>query len=229
MFGFIKKVFVVAMTFFSFDVLSVNSLECISMKNQECKVREEVINVNTNNPVFYPFSVKENKCSGNCNNINDPYARLFLPNVVRNMNLKVFNLMSWSNQANQIKWHESCKCEGRLNSIVCNNKQRWNEDKCRCECKELVEKQECDKGFIWNPSNCNSEWDKSFNISEYLDYKNCKCRKRVAYSLVEECEENADKNEIIHNETLSIKEYNKSTNKDLNTLSSSDPCKPYVA
>ena len=71
MFGSIKKVFFTAMTFFSFNVLSVNSLECISMKNQEGKVREEVINVNTNNPVFYSFSFKVNKCSGNCNNIND--------------------------------------------------------------------------------------------------------------------------------------------------------------
>ena len=101
MFGLVK--FVVAITFFSFNVLSVNSLKCISMKNQECKVREEVINVNTNNPVFYPFSVKVNKCSGNCNNINDPYARLCVPNVVKNVNLKVFNMVSWSNQTKQIK------------------------------------------------------------------------------------------------------------------------------
>ena len=78
MFGFIKKVFVVAMTFFSFNILSVYSLECISMKNQKCKIRKEVINVNTNNPVFYPFSVKVNKCSGNCNNISDPCARLIV-------------------------------------------------------------------------------------------------------------------------------------------------------
>ena len=121
MFGFIKKVFVVAITFFSFNVLSVNSLEFISMKNQVCKAREEVINVNTNNPVFYPVSVKVNKCSGNCNKISDPYARLCVPDVVKNINLKVFNLMLWSNQTKQIKWHESCKCECRLNSIVCNN------------------------------------------------------------------------------------------------------------
>ena len=63
------------MTCFSFNVLSVNSLECISMKNQECKIRPEVVNVNTNNPVFYPFSVKVNKYGGNCNNIRNPYAR----------------------------------------------------------------------------------------------------------------------------------------------------------
>ena len=44
------------------------------MKNQTCKVREEVININTNNPVLYPFSVEVNKCNGNCNNINDPFV-----------------------------------------------------------------------------------------------------------------------------------------------------------
>ena len=66
-------------------------------------------------------------------------------------------------------------------------------------------------------------------MSEYLDYKNCKCRKNLAYTLVEEFDENTDKNEIIHDKTLSIKEYNKSTNKDLNTSLSSDPCKPYIA
>ena len=91
--GFIKKVFFTAMTFFKFSGLSVNSLECVSMKNQECKVREEVVNVYTNNPVFDPFSVKVNKCSGNSNNIHDPYARLCVPNVGKNINLKVLNLM----------------------------------------------------------------------------------------------------------------------------------------
>ena len=75
MYGFIKKVFFTTMTCFSFNVLNVNSLECISMKNQECKIRPEVINVHTNNPVFYPFSVKVSKYGGNCNNISNPYAR----------------------------------------------------------------------------------------------------------------------------------------------------------
>ena len=177
MFGFIEKVFFTAVTFFSFNLLSVNSLECVSMNNQECKVREEVININNNNPVFYPFNVKVNKYSGNCNNINDPYARLCVPNVVKNISLKVFNLMSRSNQTKQVKRHKSCKCECRLNSVVCNSKQKWSKDECNCECKELVEKQECDKRFIWNPSNCNCECDKPCNMKEYLDYKNCKCRK----------------------------------------------------
>ena len=212
MFGFIKKVFFKAMTFFNFNSSGVNSLERFSMNNQECRTRTKIINNNNNEPVFYPFSIRVNKCSGSCNNINDPYARSCVLDVFKNMNLKIFNLISWSNHTKQINWHESCKCECKLNSSACNNKQRWNKDKCRCECKELVNKQECDKGFIWNPSNCE-----------------CEYKKRAAYSLVKECEENIDENKIIRNQTLSIKEYNKSINKDLNTSSISDPCKPYIA
>ena len=60
---------------------------------------------------------------------------------------------------------------------VFNNKQRWNNEKCRCECKELIDKGICDKRFILNPSNCKCEWDKSYDIREYLDYENLKCRK----------------------------------------------------
>ena len=95
MFGFIKKVFVVTITFL---VLSVNYLEYVSINNQECKVREEIISVNNNEPVFYPFSIRVNKCSGSCNNIHDPYASSCVPHVVKNMILKVFNLMSWNIQ-----------------------------------------------------------------------------------------------------------------------------------
>ena len=62
----------------------------------------------------------------------------------------------------------------------------------------------CDKGFIWNPSNCECECDKSCDIGEYLDYKNCKCRKIIIGKLVEECSENIDGNEMFYNETLDI-------------------------
>ena len=61
---------------------SVNSLSCISMNNQACKARPEIINVNSDNPIFYPFSIKTSKCSGNCNNINDPYAKICVPDFV---------------------------------------------------------------------------------------------------------------------------------------------------
>ena len=99
MFGFIKKMFVVAMTFFNFNPSNVNSLECVSVNNQECKTRRKIININNNEPVFYPFSIKANKCSGSCNNINNPYVKLCVPDVVKDINVKVFNLMSFTNQA----------------------------------------------------------------------------------------------------------------------------------
>ena len=59
MFGFVQKMFFVAMIIFSFNVLNVNSLECVSMNNQECKTRTKIINTNNNEPVFYPFSIKK--------------------------------------------------------------------------------------------------------------------------------------------------------------------------
>ena len=73
---------------------------------------------------------------------------------LKNKNVKVFNLMSRTNETRHIKSHETCKCKCRLDASVCNNEQGWDNDKCRCECKELFEKGICNKGFIWNPSNC---------------------------------------------------------------------------
>ena len=162
------------------------------MKNQQCKVRPEIISVNCNEPIFYPFSIKTSKCSGSCNNINDPYAKICVPDVVKDLNVKVFNLMSGTNETRHIKWHETCKCKCRLDASVCNNKQRWNDDKCWCECKKLIDKGVCDIGYAWNPGNCECECDKSCDIGEYLDYKNCNCRKRFIDKLVEECNENID-------------------------------------
>ena len=189
---FIKKVLYIGSLFLS-SLVSKTSLNCISMKNQECKVRSEIINVNSNEPVFYPFSIKTNKCSGNCNNINDPHAKICLPNVIKDLNVKVFNLMSRTNETRDIKWHETCKGKYRLDVSVCNKKQRWKNDKSRCECKELIDKSINNKRCIWNPSNCKCECDKSYDFGEYLDYENCKCRKRLVDKLIEQCNETLKK------------------------------------
>ena len=102
----------------------------------------------------------------------------------------MFNLISRTNETRFIKWHKKCKCRCRLDAIICNIKQRWNKNKCRCERKELIEKRICDKEFIRNPSNC--ECDKNFNFNEYLGYENCKCRKKLVDKLVDECTETAE-------------------------------------
>ena len=153
MFVFNKKVFHIRSLFLS-SLASTTPLSCILMNNQACKVRPEIVNVNSYEPVFYSFNIKTSKCSGSCNNVNVPYAKIFVPNVVKDLNVKVFNLISRTNEARHIKWHETCKCKCRLNTSVCSNKQGWNDDKCQCECKELIDKGVCDKGYSWNPSNC---------------------------------------------------------------------------
>ena len=73
------------------------------MNNQECKVRHEIVNINSNEPLFYPFSMKTSKCSGTCNNINDPYAKICVSDVVKNLNINVFYLMSRTNETRHIK------------------------------------------------------------------------------------------------------------------------------
>ena len=99
------------------------------MNNQECKEKPEIVNVNSNEPLVCSFSIKTSKCSDSCNNINNPYAKLCFPDVVKNINIRVFNLMSRTNETRHVKWHEACKCKCRLDTSVCNSKQCWNKDK----------------------------------------------------------------------------------------------------
>ena len=128
MFVFIKNVLHIGSLFLS-GLVSAALLSCNSMNNRARKVRPEIVNINSNEPVFYPFSIKTSKCSGSCNNINDPYAKICVLDAVENLNVKVFNLMSRTNETRHIKWHETCKRKCRVDASVCNNKQRWNNDK----------------------------------------------------------------------------------------------------
>ena len=165
------------------------------MTYKECKIRPETVNVNSDELVFYPFSIKTSKCSGSCNNINDPYAKICVPDVDENLNMSR-TLMSRTNETRHIKRHETCKCKCRLDASVFNNKQQRNDDKCRCECKEVIDKSICNKGFIWNLSHCEWECDKSCDVGKYLDYENSKCIKRLFDKLLAECTENIDEAKI---------------------------------
>ena len=126
---------------------------------------------------------------------------------LKNLNVTVFSLISRTNEPKSINWHETSKCVCRLDKIIYNNKEGWNKDKCRCECKELIDKGVCDKGFIWNPSNCECECDKSCNISQYLDYSDCKCKKKLIGPLIEECTENDNETKIVN---ITVKKENSS-------------------
>ena len=121
MFGFIKKIFIVVTEFIGASV--VNTLKCVSMSNQECKTRPAIININSNGPLFYPYGILVNKCSDSCSNdISNTYAKLSVLDVVKNMNIKVFNLMSRTNETRHASAHETCACKFTLDVSVCNNK-----------------------------------------------------------------------------------------------------------
>ena len=79
---------------------SVSYLKCVLLKSQECKVREVIIN---NKNMTYLYSIKVNRCNGNYNNITNPYARVCVPNIIKNITLKIFDLMSWKNKTKQLK------------------------------------------------------------------------------------------------------------------------------
>ena len=98
MFRFIKNCFFIGSLCLS-NLVSTTALICISMNYQACEARPEIININSNNPVFNPFSTETSKCSSNCHNINDPYTKICVLDVVKDLNVKLFNLMSRTNEA----------------------------------------------------------------------------------------------------------------------------------
>ena len=114
-----------------FSIIKTKALECISVINRECMPRPKILNVNegVSEALFYPCNVLVNKCSESCNTLDDPMTKLCVPNIVKRVNMKVYNFLMRLNEAR----NETCKCVCQLNSSVCNNKQIWNSDTCRCE------------------------------------------------------------------------------------------------
>ena len=106
-----------------FNVLKVKTLECLSVTNQKCMRRPKILDVNEGigEALFYPYNVLVNKCSGSCDTLNEPMAKLCVPNVIKSVNMKVYNSLMRLNEIHNVLWHESCKCVCRLNSSVCNS------------------------------------------------------------------------------------------------------------
>ena len=158
---------------------TINAIPCISLKNRECKVREVIVK---NGYMSYLYNIKVTRCNGNCNNIINPYSKVCVFDAVKNITLKVFDLMTLRTKTKQIIIHECYKCVCRLDPIVCNNKQKWNKNKCKCEC--LINKKFGNK--FWNPNSC-------------------KCELRKAALIKEECEEIHDNTTTHNKETVLIK------------------------
>ena len=197
MYGIIKKTFISTLAFFSHNILFTNSLKRYSLNNHECKIRPEIISVNNKDPIFHPYKIKMNRCVGSCNAIDDPYGKTCFANEIENIGLKVSNLLTQNNEPINVEKHKSCGCKCKSNKDACNNKQIWNKDICKCGCKKMNTKELYNSGFIWNPSVCICECNKYCDMYEYLDHKNCICRRKMTEILTEKCEKNV-------NETLDI-------------------------
>ena len=139
--------------------------------------------------LFYPYNVLVNKFSGSCNMFDNPMAKLCVPNIIKRVNVQVYNFLMRLNETRNVLWHECCKCVVcKLNSSVCNNKQIWNGDTCRCDCNEdFASIISCDKGYTWNPSTCECQCDMWCKPGQYLDHKNCICKNKLVGRVIEEC------------------------------------------
>ena len=173
-----------------FSILKVRALECVSVVNQKCMPRPKILDVNegVGEALFYPYNVQVNKCSRSCNTLDNPIEILCVHNVIKGLNMKVYNFLTMINETRNVLWHESCKCVCKLNSSVCNNKQIWNSNTCRCDCNEdFAGMVYCAKGYTWNPSICKCRCDMWCKPGQYLDHKNCVCKNKLIGIVIEEC------------------------------------------
>ena len=172
------------------SIIKTKALECVSVVNQKCMPRPKILDVNEGigEALFYPYKVLVNKCSGSCNTLDNPMSKICVPKIVKNVNMKVYNFLMRLNETRNVLWHESCKCVCKLSSSVCNNKQIWNDDTCRCDCNEdFAGTINCAKGYMWNPSTCECQCHKWCKQGQYLDHKNCICKNKLIGRVIEEC------------------------------------------
>ena len=151
--------------------------------------RPKILDVNegVGEALFYPDNVQVNKCSGSCNTLEYPMARLCVPNIIKNVNMKVYNFVMRLNETRNALWHKSCKCVCKLNSSVCNSKQSWNSATCRCDCNEdFAGIINCNKGYMWNPSTCACECDMWSKPGQYLDHKSYVCKNKLVGRVIGE-------------------------------------------
>ena len=173
-----------------FGIIKTKASECVSVVNQKCMPRPKILDVNesVSEALFYLYNVLANKCSGNCDTLNNPMAKLCVPNIIKKTNMKVYHFLMRLNETHNVLWHESCKWVCLLNSSVCNSKHIWNSDTCRCDCNEdFVDIINCTKGYMWNPSTCECQRNMWYKPGQYLDYKNCICKNKLISRVISEC------------------------------------------
>ena len=142
---------------------------CLFLKNQECKVRKVIVD---NDYMTFPYKIRLDRCIGSCNNENNPYYETCLPDSIKNITAKSLNLITKIFVFKNISFHKSCNFDCLLDEKVCNNLQKFNKNKCRCECLRI---KDCDIGYSWNVNNCR-----------------CETKKLARLIVVEECDVETD-------------------------------------
>ena len=166
----------IGLTISLFSIIKTRALECVSVINRKCMPRPKILDVNecVDKALFYPYNVLVNKCSGSCDTINNPMTKLCVSGIAKRVNMQVYNFLMRLNETRSVLWHESCKCVCKLNSSVCNNKQIWNSDTCKCDFNEdFASIMNCTEGYMWNPSTCECQCDIWCKPGQHLDHKNC--------------------------------------------------------
>ena len=169
----------IGLTISLFSIIKTKALECVSVINTKCIPRPKTLDVNegVGEALFYPYNVLLNECSGGCDTTNNPMAKLCLPGIVKRVNMQVYNFLMMLNETRSVLWHESCEYVCKLNSSVCNDKQIWNSDTCKCSCNEdFASIINCAKGYTWNPITCECQCDIWCKPGQYLDHKKCLCK-----------------------------------------------------
>ena len=87
-----------------FSILKVKTLECVSVINQKCMPRPKILEVNegVGEALFYPYNVLVNKCSGSCNTFSNHMAKLCVANVIKRVNMQVYNFLMRLNETRNV-------------------------------------------------------------------------------------------------------------------------------
>ena len=164
MFSLIKKITLL--------IISIPSTfgYCLLLKNQECAVRKVITD---NDYMTFPYKIGVDRCIGSCNDKDNLYFKFCLPDSIKNISVKSFDLISKKIvlKNSKVSFHQSCKRGCLLDEKVCNNLQKWNKDKCRCECLKI------DIGYSWNVNNCRCEMKKLVALTveseRFLEIEEC--------------------------------------------------------
>ena len=186
MFRLVKKIVIlVLITFSSGNIIKnvtgnfmlipndnfLNKPNCFLLKNEKCKVRKVIFN---NDYMTFPYKIKVDKCIRSFNNKDNPYFKVCLPDSIKNISVKSFDLLSEKNVLKNISFHQNCKCGCLLDKKVCNNLQKWNKNKCRCKYVKILKYDIC---CSWNVNNCRCEMKILAALIEskrFLETEECK-------------------------------------------------------